>query len=183
MAQFDDTGLMAEVRVGNVEAFGELFDRFGARAYRVAFAVCRDEDVAQDAVQDAFLSLWKGRETYDARRGSVAAWVLIGVRHRAIDITRRTSRHTAHRADEEGLEEPVATDDPSQTVIRRDDTRRLLDALVQLPDAQREVITLAYYGQLSHIEIATRLGVPPGTVKGRMRLGLERLRAGAESIA
>jgi len=178
-----DSQLMAQVNSGRVEAFAEIYDRFCDRAYRVAFAVCRDAGDAEDAVQDAFLSVWSGPSTFRSHQGTVAAWLLTGVRYRAIDVTRRNARHVAHRANEHSLSERSAPDDVSQKVVRRDEADRLLDSLAQLPDRQREVIVLAYYGELSHSEIAVQLGLPAGTVKGRMRLGLQRLRANVEHVA
>ncbi len=183
LAAQDDSQLMLQVSAGSVEAFGELYDRFCDRAHRVAFAVCRDEDRAQDAVQDAFLSLWKNRASYRPQRGSVAAWVLTGVRYRAIDVARRNGTHASHCADDDRLGERPALDDVSEKVIQRDDADRLQSSLAQLPENQREVITLTYYGQLSHTEIAAQLDLPTGTVKGRMRLGLQKLRANTERAA
>jgi RNA polymerase sigma-70 factor, ECF subfamily len=171
---------MAEVGAGSVVAFGELYDRFCDRAYSVALSVCHDEGRAQDALQEAFLSLWKDRSSYRSQDGTVAAWLLTVVRHRAIDHVRRHGKDAAHWASPECLPELPAREDVSEAAIRRDDADRLQASLAQLPDNQQEVIALAYHGQLSHSEIAARLGLPPGTVKGRMRLGLQKLRANVE---
>jgi RNA polymerase sigma-70 factor (ECF subfamily) len=179
-AALGDSQLMGEVSAGSVEAFGELYDRYCARAYGVALSVCRDEGRAQDAVQDGFLSVWKSRATYRAQQGTVAAWLLTVVRHRAIDLTRRNEKHDAYRASDDQLDACSAPDDLCGTAIKRDDADRLHASLALLPDVQHEVISLAYYSQLSHAEIATRLGLPAGTVKGRMRLGLQKLRANVD---
>jgi RNA polymerase sigma-70 factor (ECF subfamily) len=176
----DDGGLMAAVTAGRPEAFGELFDRYGDRAYRVALSVCRDSDRAQDAVQEGFLSVWKSRDSYRPEHGTVAAWLLTVVRHRAIDVARSSGRHSARRDSDDQLEARAAPSDVGESVIMRDDADRLRASLATLPDAQAEVITLAFYGQLSHTEIAAQLGLPAGTVKGRMRLGLQRLRVGLD---
>jgi RNA polymerase sigma-70 factor (ECF subfamily) len=173
----DDGRLMSEMVAGSVAAFGAIYDRYCDRAYRVALSVCRDDGLAQDAVQDGFISVWNSRSTYRGDQGSVAAWLLTVVRHRAIDIFRNESRHSSRRAGDEQLEVRSQLKEPAETVIGRDEARRLRESLATLPDAQAEVITLAYYGQLSHTEIAAQLGLPPGTVKGRMRLGLQKLRA------
>ncbi|HET9720086.1 MAG TPA: sigma-70 family RNA polymerase sigma factor [Solirubrobacteraceae bacterium] len=173
LAALEDPELMA---AGSVEAFGELYDRYCDRAYRVARAVCRDDGHAEDAVQDAFLSVWRTRASYQSQRGPVAAWLLTTVRYRAIDLMRVNGKHLARRADEDQLEAHAAPGDVAERVIHRDETDRLKATLAMLPDAQKEVITLAYYGQLSHTEIAAHLGLPSGTVKGRMRLGLQKLR-------
>lgn len=179
----DDRRLMREVSAGSIAAFGELYDRFCQRAYGVAFSVCGDEGRAQDAVQEAFLSLWKSRASYRSQRGSVAAWLLTVVRYRAIDVARRDGTHVARWASDDRLDERSAPDNVSDSVIERDDAGHLRGALALLSDEQREVITLAYYGQLSHTEIATRLGLASGTVKGRMRLGLQKLRNVDEAAA
>lgn len=168
---------MAEVSAGSVESFGDLYDRYCDRAYHVAWAVCRDDGRAQEAVQDGFLAVWKSRTSFHSQRGTVAAWLLTMVRHRAIDLARRNGKHAARRAGDYQLDWLPASDDPVETAVKGDDAKRLQEALARLPDAQAEVIALAYYGQLSHTEIAAQLGLPPGTVKGRMRLGLQKLRA------
>lgn len=172
-----DVQLMASVKAGRVESFGELYDRYCDRAYRVARATCGDADRAQDAVQEGFLSAWTGRASYRPEQGTVAAWLLTVVRHRAIDLARGHGRHACRRAGDEQLEQRPSRSDPSETVIVHDEVQRIQTSLAGLPDTQAEVITLAFYGQLSHTEIATRLGLPAGTVKGRMRLGLQKLRA------
>jgi RNA polymerase sigma-70 factor (ECF subfamily) len=172
-----DRELMAQVDAGVATAFGELYDRFWGRAYRVALSVCRDEGYAQDAVQEAFLSIWASPAGYRSQRGTVAAWLLTGVRYRAIDVIRRNAVFAAHRSSSGGLEERPASDDVSEKVIQRDSAVRLRASMATLPDRQCEVITLAYYGELTHAEIAEHLGLPTGTVKGRMRLGLQKLRA------
>jgi RNA polymerase sigma-70 factor (ECF subfamily) len=176
LAALQDPELMLEVSAKSVEAFGELYDRYCDRAYRVARSICRDDGGAQDAVQEAFLSVWRNRASYQSQRGTVAAWLLATVRYRAIDLMRINGKHLARGAEEAQLEAHPAPDDVPEKAIHRDEAGRLRARLSMLPDAQQEVITLAYYGQLSHIEIAAQLGLPTGTVKGRMRLGLQKLR-------
>ena len=173
----EDRQLMSAVSAGNVEAFGQVYDRFCNRAYGVAYSVCRDEGRAQDAVQDAFLALWTSRASYRPERGTVAAWLLTVVRYRAIDLARRDGNQRADLGGDDRLRQFAASDDVSATVIERETASRLRAALGRLADEQQEVITLAFYGQLSHTEIATQLRLPPGTVKGRMRLGLQKLRS------
>lgn len=171
---------MRQIESGSAHAFEELYDRYRARAYRVARSVCRDDARAEDAVQEAFASIWRGRAPYRPSRGTVAAWLSSVVRYRAIDLARRNGTHTTHRAGEEVIQSCRAPDDVAGQAVAREDADRLHALLEGLPDAQREVITLAYYGELTHTEIATALGLPTGTVKGRMRLGLGKLRAGIE---
>jgi RNA polymerase sigma-70 factor (ECF subfamily) len=177
----DESRLMAGVSAGSVGAFSDLYDRYCHRAYRVAFSVCRDDSRAQDAVQEAFISVWNSRASYHAQRGTVAAWLLTVVRHRAIDLERQHAKHATRRASDKHLGDQPASDDVCEQTINLDIAERLHASLAALPDAQQEVITLAFYGQLTHTEIATQLGLPPGTVKGRMRLGLHKLHASQQA--
>jgi RNA polymerase sigma-70 factor (ECF subfamily) len=172
-----DGQLMAKVSAGSVESFVDLYDRYCDRAYRVARTVCHDDGRAQEAVQDGFLAVWRSRENYRPQQGTVAGWLLAVVRYRAIDIARSNHKHASRRQSDDQLPDRSAVDDPFQTAVTRDEAQRLQASLAMLPDAQAEVITLAYYGQLTVTEIAARLGVPAGTIKGRMRLGLKKLRA------
>jgi RNA polymerase sigma-70 factor (ECF subfamily) len=175
-----DDRLMMQVKAGNVEAFRELYDLYCDRAYRVAWSVCRDRGRAEDAVQEAFVSIWSARASYSRHRGSVAAWLLTATRYRAIDVARRDHEHSTRRIGEQVLEAQPSTWDVGEQAVTRDEAHRLGEVLTQLPDAQREVIALAFYGELSHTEIATALKLPAGTVKGRMRLGMRKLRTGLE---
>jgi len=179
----DDNEIMASVKVGSVDALGVLYDRYCDRAYRIARSVCRDDGRAQEAVQETFISIWATRESYEQQRGKVAAWVLTIARHRAIDIARRNGPHAAHRASDDHLHTLPAPGSVAEYVQQRVHARSLQGLLAQLPDAQREVITLAFYGQLTHTEIAEHLQLPAGTVKGRMRLGLQRLRGDIDRVA
>jgi RNA polymerase sigma-70 factor, ECF subfamily len=176
LAVVDDDLVMARVKAGSAAAFGVLYDRYCERAYRIARSVCRDDDRAEDAVQETFLSIWNTRTSYEDH-GKVAAWVLTVARHRAIDIARHDTWQAAHRTSDDGLQ---VLHDPSgvdEQVLARAEARYLLSLLSALPTVQREVLALAFYGQLTHSQIAKRLDLPLGTVKGRMRLGLNRLRA------
>jgi RNA polymerase sigma-70 factor (ECF subfamily) len=178
-----DELLMARVKGGSVEAFEELYDRYCDRAYQVAWSVCHDQGRSEDAVQEAFISLWNGRSKYLSQRGTVAAWLLTAVRYRAIDISRRDRKHSNRRAYEQRIDLHPTTENVAEQAVARYEVHRLRVLLTQLPEAQREVITLAFYGLLSHTEIATALNLPTGTIKGRMRLGLQKLRANIEKDA
>lgn len=168
---------MAGVKAGSANAFGVLYDRYHDRAFRIARAVCRDTTRAEEAVQETFFSIWRTRASYASEVGKVAPWVLTVARHRSIDVARRSGRDAAHETTDETLARFSAPGDVAEQAAAHAQTRHVLDLLAALPDAQREVITLGFYGELSHTEIAAHLDIPAGTVKGRMRLGLQRLRA------
>ncbi|MCW2994519.1 MAG: polymerase sigma factor [Conexibacter sp.] len=172
-----DVQLMARIQGGDPDAFSVLYDRFGDRAYRVAYGITHEATRAEDVVQDAFLSVWRNRARFRAERGSAQAWILGVVRNRAIDTLRRHRRHDHHRADVEELDDhgPCAQS-VEHMVLQRDQAAGLRGVVALLPVSQREVIALAYYGQLTVAEIAGELALPLGTVKGRMRLGLGTLR-------
>ncbi len=173
--------LMAAANGGSVDALAALYDRYCTRAYRVAMSVCSDDGCAQDAVQEAFVSIWRSGASYNSQRGTVAAWLLTVVRNRAIDLARRNDAAAAAHASECHLNDLPAPDDVCDQALTHETANHLHGLLDQLPDVQREVITLAFYGQLTHTEIAEHLGLPTGTVKGRMRLGMHKLRANIET--
>ena len=178
-ADVSDADVMCLVQNDDVAAFGELYNRLAPSAFGVARGLLGTADRAGDAVQEGFLATWRHRAAYRADGGEVHAWVLGIVRHRAMDSLRRHRRHDGRRADGEGVPETlVGPVDVHADTVAGDEGRRLRALLTELPDAQREVIALAFFGQLTHAEIAARLALPVGTVKGRMRLGLTKLRAG-----
>lgn len=170
-----DEEAMASVQSGSTAAFEVLHDRYRARAYGIARSVCHDDGRAQEAVQDAFMSVWRTRMSYEDRR-SVAPWLLTIVRNRAVDNARRDRTHACRRAGEEWLTRLIAPDCVADQVITQDVALQLVGGLAVLSDDQREAIELAFYDQLTHAEIATCLELPLGTVKGRIRLGMVRLR-------
>jgi RNA polymerase sigma-70 factor (ECF subfamily) len=174
--ELTDAFLMQEVQAGKRVALGELYDRFAVRALRTALSVCHDRDCAEDAVQDAFVSIWSARATYQPARGSVAGWAMSIVRHRAIYLARRRSLTARHEEGPARLERQPGRDDVPGDLAARIETERLAGFLARLPPAQREVIQLGFFDGLTHEQIARRLALPPGTVKGRMRLGLTKLR-------
>ena len=176
----EDERLMEQVKAGSINAFGELYDRYCDRAYRVAWVVCHDHGRAEDAVQEAFLSLWKDRAASLPGRGTVAAWLLTAVRYRAIDVVRRDTKHAGRRTGDHTLNPRPTRGDIADHIVNHEETHRLRALLTQLPDTQQKVLALAFYGELTHTEIATALGLPAGTVKGRMRLGLQKLHADIE---
>lgn len=171
-----DDAVMSDLQAGCPAAFEVLYSRYGARAYGIAHAVCRDHGRAEEAVQDAFGSIWTSRTQYRRQIGTVAPWLLTIVRYRAIDVVRREGLHKAHRADESGLHTLHTPNGVTERVEERCQAEHLRELLAALPDEQREALTLAFYGELTHTEIAAHLDVPLGTVKGRIRLALHRLR-------
>ena len=177
-SEVDEAELMRRIQNGDADAFAALYDRLSVPAYRTAIGIAHNRTRAEDVVQDAFLSVWRSRAAYQPERGSVVGWVMGTVRYRAIDSLRRNRRHDDQRASGEHIDEQLhAPGDLERGVAERDEAARLREVLDKLPDAQREVIALAYFGELSTSEIARELTLPLGTVKGRMRLGLNALRS------
>jgi RNA polymerase sigma-70 factor, ECF subfamily len=172
MAETDEELLVAIAR-GDERALGELYDRFGGVAYRLALRVLRDPALAQDAVQDAFLAVWRTAVSFDPARGKASTWLLTLVHRRAVDVVRREDRRRAEPLDDAPVAAGDAVDESAEV---REERRRVQAALAQLAPDQREALELAYYGGLSQSELAERLGVPLGTVKSRMFTGLSKLR-------
>ena len=172
-----DEDLMQLMRRGDPRAFEAVYERHSGAAFSLAYRMVGRGNVAEDVVQEAFLSIWRSGARYERARGSVRTWVLGIVHHRAIDALRRNLVHDKRRASAEGIEERFEA--PEQTDVemaRRDEARIVRGALEDLPDEQCKVIELAYFGGFSHSQIADMLEMPIGTVKGRMRLGLDKLR-------
>src|SRR5947209_3981114 len=172
-----DEELMQLVYRRNADAFEVVYDRHADAAFSLAYRICRQRALAEDVVQEAFLSLWRSGARYDRNRGSVRTWALGIVHNRAIDALRRRAVRERGIVNDDGIAERLAA--PERTDVefaRRDEAREIRDALEQLPQEQSHVIELAYFGGLTHVEIASRLGTPVGTVKGRMRLGLAKMR-------
>jgi RNA polymerase sigma-70 factor, ECF subfamily len=178
-----DEEVMALVQEGSSRAFELVYDRHGGAAFSLAYRMVPNRVTAEDITQEAFLSIWRSRERYEPTRGSVRTWMLGIVHNRAIDALRRNVVHDRRRASAEGIEEREEA--PGRTdveVARLQEARNVRDAMKQLPDEQSRVLELAYFGGFSHSQIADMLEMPIGTVKGRMRLGLEKLRRGLEGL-
>jgi RNA polymerase sigma-70 factor (ECF subfamily) len=172
-----DEELMQLVYRGNAAAFEVIYDRHADAAFSLAFRMCRQRALAEDVVQEAFLSLWRSGARYDRNRGSVRTWTLGIVHNRAIDALRRKTVRDRGLTTEEGIEERIPARERTELEFaRRDEAREIREALEQLPKEQSRVIELAYFGGLTHVEIASMLDVPIGTIKGRMRLGLSKMR-------
>jgi RNA polymerase sigma-70 factor, ECF subfamily len=173
-----DEELMALVDGKDPAAFEVFYDRHGGAAYSLAHRIVGDRTAAEDVVQEAFLSIWRSSARYDPAKGSVRSWTLGIVRNRAIDALRRHAGPAPKldHDDEALLESRPSEELTDSEAIRRDTAERVRGALGVLPQEQLQVIALAYFGGFSHSEIASMLGAPLGTIKGRMRLGLEKLR-------
>jgi RNA polymerase sigma-70 factor (ECF subfamily) len=172
-----DIDLLALAGEGDADAFEVIYDRHAPAAFSLATRICRDPVLAEDVVQDAFLSLWRKRDRYDAARGQFRSWLLGIVHNSAIDKLRRGAVHERRRASAEGIEDRLeASDRTDEEVTQREEATEVRGALSSLPEDQRRVIELAYFDGLTHTQIAARLEQPVGTVKGRMRLGLAKLR-------
>ena len=171
-----DAELLAAIAVRDETALATLYDRYHVLAFSLALRVVNDRGRAEDVVQDAFLSIWRKAASYAVGRGSVKTWLASIVRNRAIDIVR--ARRESDADDEAVL---LALRDPGPGVLEEVtaslDRSTIRDAVVQLPDEQRQAIVMAYFEGRSHSEIAELTGLPLGTVKSRIRLGMHRLRA------
>jgi len=175
-----DEDLMPLVERKDPRAFEIVYDRHGGAAFSLAYRMVGNRSAAEDITQEAFLSLWRSGARYDRARGSVRTWLLGIARNRAIDLLRRE----VMQAPAISFDDEMSTDKrPSSSVetdveaLRRDAARQVRGVLNELPGDQMRVIELAYFGGLTHSQIADMLGMPLGTVKGRMRLGMEKIRA------
>jgi RNA polymerase sigma-70 factor (ECF subfamily) len=179
LADAADRRFMDAVGRGDQDAFRQLFDRHAPTATALAQRVLRQSHLAEEIVQEAFLALWREPEGYDPARGTVRAWLMGMVHHRAVDVVRReeSQRRRADRA-AAGLRDEVAdpADDVVDDLARPQERRRVRDALDALPTEQREVLELMYFDGLTQTQIAERTGLPLGTVKSRTLLGMRRMR-------
>jgi RNA polymerase sigma-70 factor (ECF subfamily) len=171
-----DAILMARIAAGDPEAFEEIYRRHQRRILLQARKLCATKELAEEVTQETFIALWRGARLYSPRRGSVSAWLSGMVRNRSIDAWRRAaSRPSEVQAFDEGPGELRST-------LRADETSperaALLSLVGELPPAQREAVFLSFFGDLTHAEIAARTQVPLGTIKSRIRCGLQRLREG-----
>jgi RNA polymerase sigma-70 factor, ECF subfamily len=172
-----DEDLMQLMRQGDAQAFEIIYERHANAAFSLAYRMTGRRGAAEDVVQEAFLSLWRSGARYDRTRGSVRTWVLGIVHNRAIDALRRNLRHDTRRASDEGIEERFEAKERTELqAAHSEEAAEVRSALKALPEEQSKAIELAYFGGFSHSEIASMLEMPIGTVKGRIRLGLEKLR-------
>jgi RNA polymerase sigma-70 factor, ECF subfamily len=172
----DDATLLRCVVRGDTAAFAAIYDRYSAQVFGLALWITRNRRSAEEATQETFLAAWRTASRYDARRGPAATWLLAIARNRSIDTLRREQRHDRRAVPEDGHTERLpASDDVEAEAVAGDEAARIRQLLLELPDEQRQVIELAYFGGLSQTEIAEWVKIPLGTVKGRQRLALNRL--------
>lgn len=173
--ELTDTDLMERVKSKDDAALGVMYDRYAGIAFALAYRTLGDRGQAEDVVQEAFLSLWRRAGTFDGERGNLKSWLMTIVRNAAIDRRRGRFRHEATEQNIDDHAWRLETDDVWKDVERNLTGETVREALDELPDSQREVIQLAYFGGLSQSEIAERTGLPLGTIKSRARLGLRKL--------
>ena len=172
-----DRETMERLAGGYLGALERLYDQYGAMSFSIAYRITGDRASAEDVVQEAFLGAWRNAARYADARGSVKTWLLSIVHHRAIDAVRRRRPTTELPENEGSVPAPLVMPDTWTEISASLDRDTVRTALETLPAVQRNAIELAYFGGLTQAEIAARTGAPLGTVKGRMRLGLEALRA------
>jgi RNA polymerase sigma-70 factor (ECF subfamily) len=174
LAHLSDEAIVALMARSDEIALAELYDRFGRIAWGLSRRVLRDDALAEDAVQEAFLTAWRTASRFVPERGTARTWLLTLVHRRAVDLVRREERRRADPIEAAGeLAGESGADDDALLRLERE---RVQSALAKLPDREREAIELAYYGGFSQSELAERLGIPIGTIKSRMFTGLARLR-------
>lgn len=173
LAHLSDEALVALAARSEQTALAELYDRYGRTAYGLALRVLRDQALAEDAVQEAFLTVWRTASRFVPERGKASTWILTLVHRRAVDTVRREQRR---RAESLELAPEPAVEGVEEGAWLRLQRERVQEALSRLPDTQREALELAYYGGFTQSELAERLGQPLGTIKSRMFMGLARLR-------
>jgi RNA polymerase sigma-70 factor, ECF subfamily len=169
--ELPDTSLVSAIRSGDEQAMGQLYSRYSSMVYAVALRVLGDSGAAEDILQDVFMKLWRNPDVFDANRGSLGAWLAVIARNRAIDLLRK-------RRPEEDISEVVVGYDPKlfQSAERDRALEKIRGALSAMPASQRSVLEMAYFEGLTHTEIADKTGEPLGTIKTRIRGGLQALR-------
>ena len=181
---WDDKAVVARVVEGDGAALEALYGRYGRPCYSLARRILSDEQLAQDVVQEVFLTVWRDASRFDGSRGGFSTWLLSMTHHKAVDSVRREENQRKRRSSAEALEpregDGPTVDDEVWTVLRGE---RVRDALADLPEAQREALVLAYFGGYTQREIAGLTSTPLGTVKTRMLAGMRRMRGGLDGVA
>jgi RNA polymerase sigma-70 factor (ECF subfamily) len=178
-----DNELVSRLLSGDAAAFTALYDRYAPLAYSVALRIVNRPDRSEDVVQEAFIKLWNSAQSFDGRRGSLRSWLMTMVRNRAIDHVRGRFRHDAEELSLTLDIQAAQGTDPFEHAAQSEERRAIASALASLSPEQKKTVELAYFGGLSQPEIAGAMGVPLSTVKGRMRLALEKLHGAMWPIA
>ena len=187
-----DADILRRIAAGDAGAVDDLYERFRRPAFALARRILADEVLAEDVLQDVFLSVWRDPGAFDGRRGSFSSWLMAMVHHKAVDAVRREEsqrRRQTLAEDDLALRAPLSTSDVEEEAWALSVAERVRAALGALPESQREALTLAYYGGYTQREVAALTGAPLGTVKTRMLAGMRRLKeglggaAGAEGVA
>ena len=176
-----DKDLISLVEAADADAFATLYDRHSRAAFSLAYRMMWEPQASEDLAQDAFLKIWRGASSYRAERGSVRTWILSIVHNRGIDQLRS---HASRRRTQERIEASAPRTQPSEAFAqswRNSQREQVRDALKTLPSEQLKILELAYFSGYTHVEISELLSLPLGTVKGRMRLGLKKIRDYFES--
>ena len=186
LSPLSDAELVARVTDGDSMAIEELYSRYSQPVFGMSYGILRDFAAAEDVTQEVFLRLWRRPWSYDPARGRFRSWLMSVTRNRAIDERRRVVRRlrVEEREDESGIEPPAPERfyDPQLEAVLAEERRAVRIAMTRLPPAQREVIELAYFGGLTQVEIAALTGEPLGTVKTRVRLGMQKLRVALATL-
>jgi RNA polymerase sigma-70 factor, ECF subfamily len=175
-SQLADRDLMVRVVAGDLRAFDAIYDRHSVQVFGLAMRLTGRRRAAEEATQDAFLSLWRTADRYDPDRGTLKTWLLSLTRNRSIDCLRREARHFHDLELDDVLQGRLeAAERTDEQALAREDARHAHHLLIDLPTEQRQVIELAYFKGLSQSEIAVKIGIPLGTVKSRQRLALTKM--------
>jgi RNA polymerase sigma factor (sigma-70 family) len=181
-----DAELLRRMAAGDPTAVEELYDRFRRPAFALARRILAEDSLAEDVLQEVFVGIWRDPGAYDTRRGTFASWLMAMVHHKAVDAVRREEsqrRRQTLAGDELVRQMPTSTRDVEDDAASREEAARVRAALGELPQAQREALTLAYYGGYTQREVAALTGAPLGTVKTRMLTGMRRLKKGLGGAA
>jgi RNA polymerase sigma-70 factor, ECF subfamily len=170
----DLVSLMQLVQAGDDGAFAGLYDALAGVVFGTVRRVLRDPTMSEEVTQEVFVELWRTAARFDPERASVSTWAITIARRRAVDRVRR-EQSQRDRVERSGTQRPAQVDGPDDVVVASIEAERVTRAVAELPDEQRVVIEMAFLHGDSHGDIAERLGVPLGTVKGRVRLGLKKL--------
>jgi RNA polymerase sigma factor (sigma-70 family) len=172
----EEVALLLRIREKDEAAVADLYQRYSGPLYSLAYQVTGADRYAQEVVQEVFMAVWRDASRFDPTRGAVSSWLFALTRHKAIDLVRKEANVWKRYAPETELERQEASDDVDGEAWANIRRERVLDAMNQLPEAQRTCVELAFFSGLTHVEVAEQLGIPLGTAKTRIRTGLLRLR-------